>query len=122
MRFLSVKFPFGDDTVGGKLFKTNTTSLEDLRSSLYFFITTRKGDRWYDPEFGTSLYKYLFEKNDELVANEVATTVREEIERYFKNILIQDITFDQSQTNALILTIDFVFNNISSSVEVAVTA
>jgi phage baseplate assembly protein W len=116
-RTISINFPFRDDTVSGKLLKMNTTSLDDIRSSLYFFVTTRKGERWYDPDFGTRLYEFLFEKNDEIVASEIKESLKTDIEKYFKTLLIEDITIDQSQnTNTLNINIDFLYTNLYTTV------
>jgi len=91
----------------------NTTSLDDIRSSLYFFVTTKKGERWYDPDFGTRLYEFLFEKNDMIVASEIKESLKKDIEKYFKNLLIEDITIDQTEnTNTLNLNIDFLYTNL----------
>lgn len=116
-RTISINFPFKDDE-NGKYFKMNTTSLDDIRSSLYFFVTTKKGERWYDPEFGTRLYEFLFEKNDEITALEIKKSLKEDIEKYFKNLSIQEITIDQSEnTNTLSINISFLYTNIFTTVE-----
>jgi phage baseplate assembly protein W len=116
-RTISIAFPFKDDTVSGKLLKMNTTSLDDIRSSLYFFVTTKKGERWYDPDFGTRLYEFLFEKNDAIVASEIKASLKKDIEKYFKNLLIEDITINQSEnTNTLSINIDFLYTNLYTTV------
>jgi phage baseplate assembly protein W len=112
-RTISITFPFRDDEVSGKLLRMNTTTLEDIRSSLYFFVTTNKGERWYDPDFGTKLKEFLFEKNDAIVASEIKASLKKDIEKYFKNLLIEEITIDQSEnTNTLNINIDFLYTNL----------
>jgi phage baseplate assembly protein W len=121
-RTISITFPFRDDEVSGKLLKMNTTSLEDIRSSLYFFVTTKKGERWYDPDFGTKLYEFLFEKNDAIVASEIKASLKKDIEKYFKNLLIEDIQIDQSEnTNTLTINIDFLYTNLYTTVSDNIT-
>ena len=117
-RTISVNFPFKDDTVNGKLFKMNTTSIDDVRSSLYFFISTKKGERWYDPNFGSRLHEFLFEKNDTVVANEITESLKSDIEEYFNNITIKDIKIDQSEsTNNLTINISFIYTNLYSTTQ-----
>jgi uncharacterized protein len=117
-RTISINFPFKDDTVGGKLFKMNTTTVDDIRSSLYFFISTKKGERWYDPDFGTRLYEFLFEKNDAITASEIKISLKGDIEKYFKDVKIQDINIDQSEeTNKLQINISFLYSNLYNTVE-----
>ena len=115
---ISVNFPFKDDEINGKFFKMNTTTVDDIRSSLYFFISTRKGERWYDPNFGTRLYEFLFEKNDSIVASEIKESLKTDIQEYFNNVTIQDIQIDQSEsTNNITINISFIYTNLYSSNE-----
>jgi hypothetical protein len=126
-RTISITFPFRDDEVSGKLLRMNTTTLEDIRSSLYFFVTTNKGERWYDPDFGTKLKEFLFEKNDAIVASEIKASLKKDIEKYFKNLLIEEITIDQSEnTHTLNINIDFLYTNLytttSDSISISFSA
>lgn len=112
-RTISINFPFSDDETNGKFLKMNTTSVDDIRSSLYFFISTRKGERWYDPEFGTNLYEYIFEKNDDITAREIRDSLKTDVEKYFNNVTIQEIAIDQSEnTNKLTINISFIYTNL----------
>jgi phage baseplate assembly protein W len=115
---ISVNFPFKDDEINGKFLKMNTTTVDDVRSSLYFFISTRKVERWYDPNFGTRLYEFLFEKNDNIVASEIKESLKSDIQEYFNNVTIQDIEIDQSEsTNNITINISFIYTNLYSSTE-----
>lgn len=96
---ISIKFPFGDDTENGKYFKMNTLTNEDVKSSLYFFITSRKGERWYDPDFGTRLEEFLFEPNDQLTEDEITISLKTDIAKYFKNVTILDIQYIKSDND-----------------------
>lgn len=110
---ISIKFPFKDDTTNGKLFAMNTTTIDDIRSSLYFFLNTKKGERWYDPEFGTRLHEFLFEKNDGVTANAIKISLKEDVEKYFRNLKIEEILIDQSeQVNKLSINISFSYSNL----------
>ena len=117
-RTISINFPFKDDETNGKLLKMNTTTVDDIRSSLYFFISTKKGERWYDPDFGTRLYEFLFEKNDEVTALEIKESLKNDIEKYFNNVSIQEIFIDQSEeTNKLSINISFIYTNLYNTIE-----
>jgi phage baseplate assembly protein W len=115
---ISINFPFKDDIVNGKFLKMNTTTVEDIRSSLYFFINTKKGERWYDPNFGSRLHEFLFEKNDGIVATEIKESLKSDIEEYFNSVSIKDILIDQSESvNSLTITILFIYTNLYSSTQ-----
>jgi phage baseplate assembly protein W len=110
---ISIKFPFKDDTQNGKLLAMNTTTVDDVRSSLYFFLNTKKGERWYDPDFGTRLHEFLFEKNDSVTANSIKTSLKADVEKYFRNVKIQEIIIDQSEeVNKLTINIIFTYTNL----------
>jgi len=115
---ISINFPFKDDITNGKFLKMNTTTVDDIRSSLYFFINTKKGERWYDPNFGSRLHEFLFEKNDSIVATEIKESLKSDIEEYFNSVSIKDILIDQSESvNSLTITILFVYTNLYSSTQ-----
>ena len=83
-----------------------------------FFISTKKGERWYDPDFGTRLYEFLFEKNDEVTALEIKESLKNDIEKYFNNVSIQEIFIDQSEeTNKLSINISFIYTNLYNTIE-----
>ncbi len=112
-RTISIKFPFRDDTINGKLFAMNTTTVDDVRSSLYFFLNTKKGERWYDPDFGTRLHEFLFEKNDGVTGLAIKNSLKADVEKYFRNVKIEEIVIDQSeQTNKLAINISFSYTNL----------
>jgi phage baseplate assembly protein W len=110
---ISIKFPFEDDDINGRLYKMNTTTLDDVRSSLYFFLTTKKGERWYDPNFGSRIHEFIFEKNDIITATDIETSIREDIQAYFKNLEIITIDINQSEeTNKISINISFAYKNL----------
>jgi phage baseplate assembly protein W len=110
---ISIKFPFQDDDINGRLYKMNTTTLDDVRSSLYFFLTTKKGERWYDPNFGSRIHEFIFEKNDAITANDIEISIREDIQTYFRNLEILDIDINQSEeTNKISINISFSYKNL----------
>jgi phage baseplate assembly protein W len=112
---ISIKFPFQDDDINGRLYKMNTTTLDDVRSSLYFFLTTKKGERWYDPNFGSRIHEFIFEKNDIITATDIETSIREDIQAYFKNLEIITIDINQSEeTNKISINISFAYKNLYS--------
>jgi len=56
-------FPFRDSFEGKYLDLSNTTEKE-IRNNLIHLLLTRKGTRYYLPDFGTRLYEFLFDPLD----------------------------------------------------------
>jgi phage baseplate assembly protein W len=50
-----INFPFRDSSKG-TYFSLSEESDEEIRSSLVHLLLTRKGTRYYLPDFGTRLY------------------------------------------------------------------
>ena len=54
-----INFPFRD-SYNGKFLDLSDTEREEIRSNLIHLLLTRKGTRYYLPDFGTRLYEYIF--------------------------------------------------------------
>jgi len=118
-RAVGVTLPFSRKGVFGLSY----TTLEQAKSNLQNLILTRKGERLFNPEFGTNLYRFIFEANTDnlikLIKNDIASAVDMwasfiklndvVIERGNHNINIQikfSLKIDQSTTENLNLLIE----------------
>ena len=86
-----VTFPFRDSFDGRYL---DTTDFEDdeIRSSLIHLLLTKKGARYFLPDFGTRLYEYIFEPLDGQTFNQIEAEIRDSVEKYIPNLLINKIS------------------------------
>lgn len=57
---IGVLLPF--NTEGGSLFRRSYFSEDQAKTNLFNLLSTRKGERLYHIDFGTDLYKALFEQ------------------------------------------------------------
>jgi hypothetical protein len=58
-----VNFPFRTSPKG-YYFSLSETGDEEIRSSLLHLILTKKGSRYFLPNFGTRIYEYIFDPMD----------------------------------------------------------
>ena len=58
-----IAFPFGDSPSGFFL-QTTATPREEIRANLIHLLLTKKGSRFFLPDFGTRLYEFVFEPLD----------------------------------------------------------
>lgn len=86
-----INFPF-QDSVEGKYFSLSQTSDEEIRTDLLHLILTRKGSRYYLPDFGTRIYEFIFEPMDGTSFNLIKTDVIQSVEKYIPNLTINDVT------------------------------
>jgi phage baseplate assembly protein W len=86
-----VNFPFRESYVGKYLDISDTTE-EEVRSNLIHLLLTRKGYRYYLPDFGTRLYEYIFEPLDGPTFSEIEGEIRDSVERYMPGVQITNIS------------------------------
>lgn len=88
-----ISFPFVDSFTGRYLDVTNSTEGE-MRSSLVHLILTRKGSRYYLPDFGTRLYEYIFEPLDGPTFSDIEAEIKSSVGTYMPNLQITNITVE----------------------------
>lgn len=86
-----VTFPFRD-SFDGKYLDTTDFEDDEIRSSLIHLLLTRKGARYFLPEFGTRLYEYIFEPLDGPTFNQIEAEIRDSVEKFIPNLLINKIS------------------------------
>jgi len=86
-----INFPFRDSRRGDFLELTQLEA-QQVKSDLIHLLLTRKGSRYYLPEFGTRLYEFLFEPFDGLTFDAIQSDIREAVQQFMPNLLLNQIT------------------------------
>jgi phage baseplate assembly protein W len=86
-----VTFPFRD-SFDGKYLDLSDFEDEEIRSSLIHLLLTRKGSRYFLPDFGTRLYEFIFEPLDGPTFNQIEAEIRDSVNTYIPNLLINKIS------------------------------
>ena len=85
-----INFPFLDSYVG-KYLDCSDTSEEEVRSNLVHLLLSRRGTRYFLPDFGSRLYEYIFEPLDGPTFSEMESEIRDSVQKYMPGILITNI-------------------------------
>lgn len=80
-----INFPFMDSNEGSFLKQTETPEKE-IRTNLIHLLLTKKGTRYYLPDFGTRLYQFIFDQNDSVTFNLIEDEIRETVKKYIPNL------------------------------------
>jgi len=88
-----INFPFRQ-SINGKYLSLSETTDEEIRSNLIHLLLTRKGYRYYLPDFGTRLYEYIFEPLDGETFETLKTEIEDSVSTYIPNLTIQNITIE----------------------------
>lgn len=85
-----IDFPFRDSKKGD-FFSMTESPEREVRANLIHLILTKKGSRYYLPDFGTRIYEYIFEQNDAVTFNLIEEEIREGVRNYIPNLDINSI-------------------------------
>src|SRR5690606_20441591 len=91
-----INFPFMDSNVGDYL-KMTTTPEEEIRTNIIHLLLTRKGTRYFLPDFGTRLYEYIFNMNDMITYEQINGEIREAIKKYMPNVEVVSLEVTSSE-------------------------
>ena len=86
-----INFPFVDSKTG-KYLSLSQTSDEEIRTDLIHLLLTRKGTRYFLPDFGTRLYEFIFEPLDGPTFSEIESEIRESVQEYLPNLTLTSIS------------------------------
>jgi len=65
---------------------------KEIRANLIHLILTRRGSRYYLPDFGTRMYEFIFDQNDFITHNLIEEEIREGVKKYIPNLEINSIS------------------------------
>jgi phage baseplate assembly protein W len=85
-----IDYPFRD-SLKGDFLKLTESPEREVRANLLHLILTRKGTRYYLPDFGTRIYEYIFEQNDFISHAQIEEEIREAVRKYIPNLDINSI-------------------------------
>lgn len=114
-----INFPFLDSSKGDFLQLTEIPETE-IKSNLIHLLLTRKGSRYFMPDFGTNLYQYIFEPLDEMVMGKIEDEIIDACEKYLPNLkidkidirnLMDDPEASAEQVHKIIINIDYTINS-----------
>jgi phage baseplate assembly protein W len=86
-----IDFPFQDSDLGYYLQLTETPE-EEIKANLIHLLLTRKGTRYFLPDFGTRLYEYIFEPLDAPTFDSIEAEIREQVDKYIPNLKLNTVT------------------------------
>ena len=110
-----INFPFQDSNNGDFLSLTRSPENE-IKSSLVHLLLTKKGSRYYLPEFGTNLNQYIFETITDELLLKIENQIIDACEKFIPNLTIGKVNIETFYDN-----IDFVSNyNKQRSIKITV--
>lgn len=103
-KYINIDFPFKESPQGFYV-NLNADTQKAIKADLMHLLLTRKGQRIYNPDFGTNLMKYIFEPNDSLTLESVKNEVNASVNKYLPKLKVINLSVTQSTTNEYVATI-----------------
>ena len=94
--YINIRFPFQDSSKGFFL-ALNNIDADAIKSDLMHLILTRKGQRLYNPDFGTDLLRYIFQPEDGLTLGQIQEEITTVVRKYLPKLQINNISVTQSE-------------------------
>lgn len=93
------------------------TSNKKFHDDIKVLLETTKGTLVGDPEFGSNLYRYLYEPANEATASMIRQEVASAISNYYTNFTVRavDVTF-REKTILLNITYNIVNTNVGDTI------
>jgi len=88
-----INFPFRESPKGYYLSLSEESS-EEIRSDLLHLILTKKGTRYYLPDFGTRIYEFIFEPLDGETFESIRSDIEAQVAKYIPNLTINNISIE----------------------------
>jgi phage baseplate assembly protein W len=85
-----ITFPFRD-SFDGKYLDLTDYSEEEIKTNLTHLLLTKKGTRYFMPDFGTRLYEYIFEPLDGPTFNDIESEIKDSVQKYIPNLQITSV-------------------------------
>ena len=121
--FIGIELPFYKSNGSEGYFASTTTTVQAVKNNIKNLLLTEQGERFFQPDIGVKLKKYLFEP----IQSSTEDSIREEILSSFSiwlpfvNITRLDINMDNGENefsrNSIFLDIEFNINQMPNSLE-----
>ena len=78
-------------------FRQSFRTYDQIRSTLKNLLLTKKGERIFQPEFGSGLHDLLFNPATEKFEEDLENTINDAIAQWLPYIVVEDINIDISK-------------------------
>jgi len=116
---LSVPFQSPATSGSDSIFNINYTTAEQVKYNLINYFLTSKGERVFNPSFGSNVQSFLFEQNDPSSLEILKKSIEEDINLVFSVIELKEIKIiaDEDYYSVTIQIFYSVFSSLNEFVE-----
>lgn len=107
-KYINIDFPF-KDSPDGFFINLNWDDNRAIKADLLHLLLTKKGQRFYNPDFGTDLINFIFEPNDSKNLSNITDSVSASIKKYLPNLTLNNLSVNPSDESeyAAVIRVDY---------------
>lgn len=112
---------FNSSSISGDVpFKLNYTTSDQLKANLITYFSTRKGERFLNPNYGSNISNLLFEQITSETGGNIEQLVKDELALNFPQINLKSVEILQSiDKQQIVVSLNYsVFNNEEDTLEI----
>ena len=81
----------------GSYFRQSFRTFDQIRSNLKNLLLTKRGERIFQPDFGSGLHDLLFNPATEKFEEDLETTINDAVAKWLPYVIVEDINIDISK-------------------------
>jgi phage baseplate assembly protein W len=106
-QFINIRYPF-KNSPDGLFLDLTTTTIDAVKSDLQHLLLTEKGERFYLPDFGTNLKKFLFDPSDEKNLSDIETELKITVNKYLPGLTITGLQlYSEDDQKGVVVRVNF---------------
>ena len=91
---------FNSSSISGEVpFKLNYTTSDQLKSNIVTYFSTKKGERFLNPNYGSNVSNYLFEQITLDTVSNIEQLIKDELALNFPQINLNSVEEDTLEIN-----------------------
>lgn len=118
---IGIAIPFSASPVSGSdsIFKINYTTKDQIKSNIINYLLTSKGERIFNPNFGSNLKEFLFEPLNNQTVEILKKHIEDSINNIFPMVKLKSVEIFQDTEYSLITVQIFysVFTSVDEFIE-----
>ncbi len=100
-------------------------NIVQAKQNLKVLLMTRKGERWFNPDFGTNLMQLLFHPAVEQLKQEITEEIDAAVSKYMSYISLESIKIITAEENPELpynvqVTLQYYFNSYEDTLNIAI--
>jgi uncharacterized protein len=100
------KFPIRVNARGGLSFSSHE---QDIEEAIWIILSTAKGERVMEPEFGCGIHDYVFAPNNPATRGSITYEIQQSLAKYEPRITMENIRVESfpGSDNRLLIYVDY---------------